>query len=251
MSQVRPELTETSPQLTDYSDVTRFGPAFAHDFRSLCTVVLGNAQLIADELGEGSELLPLVRDILDAGERAVGLTRHLDAICRAPEPACDGAEIELREAVNSCDGILRAIAGRGVQVEIRVGPDPLPVTFDPIHLSQVLINLVSNARAAVAGNGEVVVDLSASQGMACICVSDDGDGIPDDALPRIFEPYFSTREAGTGLGLATVAALVRQSGGWVTAENNRVSGARFCAFLPIRDEHPVSSPPILFSSRPG
>ena len=242
----------------------RLASGVAHDFNNTLTVILGFTGLLREELPKGNaqELLSLVED---AAERGSALSRQILAVARQQELNLE--TIELRHHVDSILPLLRQAAGPHVELEIRCEAENDRVRFDPNLLLQVLINLIVNARdAMVKGelpakgsriviscsdvvldeNQALIIDSRLGPGhYVTLAVSDNGCGMDDETRQRIFEPFYTTKSHGTGLGLASVYGTVAQSGGgvWVYSELER--GTTFKIYLPclvqleqVQDEVP-------------
>lgn len=230
----------------------RLASGVAHDFNNTLTVILGFAGLLREELPEGNaqELLALVED---AAERGSALSRQILAVARQQELNLE--TIDLHHHVDSIQPLLRQAAGPHVELEIRSEAEHDRVRFDPNLLLQVLINLIVNARDAMKQQSErpapgsrVVIscsDVMLEESQASIidsrlgpghyvtlAVSDNGSGMDEATRARIFEPFYTTKSHGTGLGLASVYGTVAQSGGgiWVYSELER--GTTFKIYLP-------------------
>src|SRR5207248_6882782 len=169
--------------------------------------------------------------------------------------------LDLREVVGGMEKLLRRVVGEDVELAAAFGPETCCVTMDPGQLEQVIMNLAVNARDAMPTGGRLTiearcVDLDedyarAHAGVtpgrhALLAVSDSGCGMSDEVKARIFEPFFTTKELGkgTGLGLATVYGVIKQSGGWIWVESEPGKGTRFEVYLPRakRAEEPLSAP---------
>lgn len=229
--------------------VGRMAGGVAHDFNNLLMVVLSGVDLARREGGLPGSLLEVLDDVHDAAERSAELTRRLLGLARGQQAA--PRVVNLLEAVERARRLLKRLAGEGVRVEFCAGP-ACDVRVDPAHLDQVLTNLVVNARDALAATApaDAVVSLSTgvvelpaaeakSRGLApgrwaTLIVADNGPGLSREARAHLFEPFFTTKPEGkgTGLGLATVLALVRQAEGDVTVESEPGRGARFTVWLP-------------------
>ena len=166
--------------------------------------------------------------------------------------------------------MLRRVLAADVQVELRFSPEPVVVHADAGMLDQVILNLAVNARDAMSNGGRLVLETSRAEfdeapvgqgnlaragSFVCLSVSDTGCGIPADDLPRIFEPFYTTKDIGkgTGLGLSTVHGIVEQHEGWVSVYSEIGSGTTFRVFLPrvTRAAEPRSDRPDRGSSRGG
>lgn len=224
----------------------RLAAGVAHDFNNLLTVIRGTVELLAaDRPGDA----PLARDlgqIDEAATRASELTKQLLAVSR--EQVLRPGRVDLVGVVRGMEEMFGRLLSEDVHLEIRADDDVRPVWADRSSLEQVLLNLVVNAWEAIPGSGRVRVDILEAEvdgdGVGGIDaelepgpyvvleVSDDGDGIEPAHLDRIFEPFFSTKTSGTGLGLATVHGIVEQSGGALTVRSERGVGTTFTAYLP-------------------
>jgi signal transduction histidine kinase len=180
-------------------------------------------------------------DILDRNAEAV--LREIDRLAGisssfsrlGPPGAGLGATLEPVEVGRVIEEVLALYSAGDGSIEFRgtVEPGLPPVLGREQELKEVLINLLENARAAVEDRGEVEISARSLGEEVEITVRDDGPGIPDELLPRIFEPHFSTRTGGTGLGLAIVDRLVRSWGGTVAASSDEESGTLIRLALPV------------------
>jgi PAS domain S-box-containing protein len=217
----------------------------AHDFNNLLTAVLANVSM-AREAGSDAERRELLGDAELASRRARDLTRQLLTFSRGGAPVRKMLSLEntLRETLGF------ALAGTPVSGEAVVEADLWPVEADEGQLVQVLNNLLLNAAQAMPGGGRVVVRASnrpaaGDEGPRVqIAVEDDGAGIPADLLPRVFDPYFTTREKGHGLGLAVVHSIVRAHGGRVSVDSRPGLGSTFTVELPASPGGVAAGPPL-------
>ncbi|HEY8612805.1 MAG TPA: ATP-binding protein [Roseomonas sp.] len=225
----------------------------AHDVNNLLSIIVGamdQAVLAAPQVRE--ELRPAQ----DAAARGAALVRRLLAFARRQQ--LDPRVLDLDEAVAAATPMLRSLLGPRITLELRPGALGRRVRVDPVQLDQVLLNLATNARNAMGGEGRLTISTDTAVALreepglpdtlpagrwAVLEVSDTGPGIPPENLSRIFEPFFTTRAAqgGTGLGLATVHGIVRQSGGALQIES-RPGMTRFRIHLP-RHEGEVETTP--------
>ncbi len=223
----------------------------AHDFNNMLSVILGQAQLITDESGADTPAGRRVRGISDAALRAAGLTRQLLAFSR--RQVLQPRVVNLNSTVRDMANMLKHILGPNIFIQLRLD-DPLGnVNIDPGQLEQIIMNLAVNARDAMPNGGTLVVqtknrELDSSSGLpdedvqpgqyVMLAVSDTGIGMDAETQSRIFEPFFTTKPLGqgTGLGLATVYGITKQSGGqvWVYSEPDK--GTTFGVYLPRVEE---------------
>ncbi len=226
----------------------------AHDFNNLLTVIQGHATILVDH--RDSEVQESAGQILGSATRAAALTRQLLTFGRQqvmlPEP------IDLNDRITGLGSALRQILGEGVTIRMNLHPQTLMTHADEKMLDQVLLNLVSNSRDAMPEGGTLSIDtgqkiltpddaqtqLDISPGTyVYLRVSDTGCGIPAADLPRIFDPFFSTKDetkGGSGLGLSTVFGIVKQHGGSIAARSVVSQGTTMEVLLPSIE--PTESP---------
>lgn len=219
--------------------------AVAHDFNNLLTVIGGNAELLLDQARGADDQQPIL-EVLQAQQTAAGLTQQLLTISK--KQARQPRVLDLASVVNRLDGMLRSLAGDGIDLRIVADPATGCARIDPVHAEQIALNLVVNAREAIPDRGTIEVrteqrGVDAAMGRehelspgsyAALVVSDTGVGINDDTLSRIFDPYFSTKgESGSGLGLATTLGIVDQCGGRILVDSEVGRGSTFTVLLPL------------------
>ncbi|HJP97840.1 MAG TPA: ATP-binding protein, partial [Rhodanobacteraceae bacterium] len=202
----------------------------AHDFNNLLTVMVGNADTLAEELSDRPDLLPLVDMIRTAGERGAELTRHLLAFAR--RQALEPRTVRPDELVDGMRNLLRRTLGDNIELAVEHAADVARVSVDPTQFESALLNLCINARDAMPGGGKLMIESGnvvldenytaqrvdvAPGDYVRISVSDTGSGMSAEDAARAFEPFFTTkaRGQGTGLGLSMVYGFVKQSGGHV------------------------------------
>ncbi len=223
----------------------------AHDFNNLMSVVLGYSELILKDIEASHPLRGEIEEIRAAGRRAAALTQQLLAFSRQqilePRVRC------LNDVVLGIEKMLSRLIGEHFDVSVAMAPALGNVRVDVGQIEQVIVNLVANARDAMAGGGSIIIEtanvlldqryaeehVGARAGPhVMLAISDTGHGMDEATQRRIFEPFFTTKEKGrgTGLGLATVFGIVRQSGGtiWVYSELGR--GTTFKIYFPRVDE---------------
>jgi PAS domain S-box-containing protein len=222
----------------------------AHDFNNFLTIVQGNVALARAQAGDGSPILEILDQTTLACQRAAGLGRQLLAFAKGGEP--------MRRTVAMAplirDAVELAGAGSAVSFEVSIAPGLWAAEIDANQISQALHNLLLNARQATAAGGMVEVqaenadveagDPSLPEGWyVCITVRDFGGGIPAESLGRIFDPYFTTKQTGSGLGLTTAYAIASRHGGTITVESEADRGSAFSMYLPASENEPAQEPP--------
>jgi signal transduction histidine kinase len=231
--------------------VGRLAGGVAHDFNNLLTVIIGRSQMLVRRLPAGDPLHRYAVLIHQTGERAAALTQQLLAFSR--RQVLQPSVLDLNDVVAGMDKMLRRLIGEDVELVTELGVGLGRVKADQAQLEQVLMNLVVNARDAMPRGGRltiatrnVEVDADALRARAdaapgpyvSLEVSDTGTGMDAETRARVFEPFFTTKGPGkgTGLGLATVFGVVRQSEGYVWVESEPGRGSTFTIHLPRVDE---------------
>lgn len=217
----------------------------AHDFNNLLTAIKGFSSLLLEAVGENQAAQECVEEIVRAAERASGLTKQLLAFSRRqllrPEI------VDLNARLREMQPMLRVLASNNIELTLDPGDDVGFVMADPTQLEQVVLNLVMNARDAIVERGKILIrttfvtlesefarwHVTPRPGpYVRIDVIDTGGGMDPLTVTRAFDPFYTTKEAGTGLGLATVFGIVKQSGGYVWPTSTSAKGTTFSVYLP-------------------
>jgi len=221
----------------------------AHDFNNVMTGILGYCELLLRPGRiEDQGVRKAIAAIQEDAERAAKLTRQLLAFSR--RQALTMSEVDLDDVIDGLMGLMTRLVGDQVQVQVEIEDPGLAIDADRGQIEQVILNLVLNARDAMAGGGlvrivggrrEVDADhadrvVQAREGeFAVLVVDDSGEGIEPEHLKHIFDPFYTTKDVGkgTGLGLSTVYGIVEQHNGWVEVESRIGVGSRFTVYLPF------------------
>jgi len=222
----------------------------AHDFNNLLSVILSYSELLAVDLKEADPMRADLQEIQTAGLLAVTLTRRLLAFGR--QQVLQPKVVDVCRIIVALETMLRRLIGEDVELVSDFSPECGKVLVDPGQIEQVVMNLVMNARDAMPEGGKLTIDvgevllddefsaehLGAAAGPhVLLSVSDTGIGMDEATRARIFEPFFTTKEPGkgTGLGLATVFGIVKQSGGIIEVFSEPERGTKFNVYLPMVD----------------
>ncbi len=231
----------------------------AHDFNNLLTAILGAADALAALDGLAAEAREDIAQIRASAARGSALTRHLLAFGR--QQMLQPRALSVNEVLTGMAGLLRRLLGSRVRLDLVLEAPGPTVRADPTALDQVLLNLAVNARDAMPDggtltlrSGHITLHRPLLRGAETIPpgryvmieVQDTGTGIAPDILPHIFEPFFTTRreQGGSGLGLATVHGIVRQSDGFLGVESTPAVGTRMRVYLPRRDAEETAIPAL-------
>jgi two-component system cell cycle sensor histidine kinase/response regulator CckA len=231
--------------------IGRLAGGVAHDFNNLLTAIIGYCDLLLEEVGDRSELRADAEEIIRAANRAADLTRQLLAFSR--RQVLLPKVLDLNALVSDVERLLRRLIGEDIELVTRLEGVRPHVKLDPGQLEQLVINLAVNARDSMPRGGRITIS-TANQAIPAegnpahpgigpgryilLGVQDTGVGMDAETLSKIFEPFFTTKGAskGTGLGLATVYGIIRQSGGEIRVESELGNGSKFTVYLPRVDQ---------------
>ncbi len=236
--------------------VGRLSGGISHDFNNLLGVILGYIQVIKRNLVSGNSLYEYAEEIEKASQRAVALTRQLLAFSR--QQVLEPVILNLNTLVADMQKMLPRLIGEDIDLNLILDPALGQVKADPGQLEQVVMNLAVNARDAMPDGGKLTIQTADAEIDAAfarehpgavpgkyvmLAVTDIGMGMDPETQAQIFEPFYTTkgRDKGTGLGLATVYGVVKQSNGYITVDSEKGKGSAFTIYLP-RVEQNVLAP---------
>ena len=261
----RKALEKQLRQLQKMEAVGQLSGGIAHDFNNLLSVILGYCDLLEDGLGRNSTFSKTAQEIKKAGLRAASLTRQLLAFSR--QQVLELKVLNLNTVVTDTEKMLRRLIGEHIEITCDLARDLRPVKADQGQIEQVLINLSVNARDAMPNGGRLTIEtrnIELDEEFSLrhpptvpgpyveLVVTDTGAGMDAQTQSHIFEPFFTTKEMGkgTGLGLATVYGVVKQSGGYIWVYSEPGQGTTFRIYLPSvaepdRQSAPSEAKPVL------
>ncbi len=246
--------------------IGRLAGGIAHDFNNLLTIINGHAALLRETPGElgGRDAEMSVEEIEKAGNQAAALTRQLLAFSR--KQMLQARIVNLNQIVRELESMLGRLIGERIALATVLDPALRNLSVDPGQIQQAIVNLVVNARDAMAGGGRLVIGTgnadhlpaaagAVDRGGPCVAltVTDTGHGMSAETRAQIFEPFFTTKREGkgTGLGLAMVYGIVRQSGGWIDVASTVGVGTTFTLYFPATDQATLASESPMIRTGPG
>jgi two-component system, cell cycle sensor histidine kinase and response regulator CckA len=261
----RKSLEDQLRQAQKMEAVGQLAGGIAHDFNNLLTAILGSTELLLADTPPDDPRREDVQEISRSAHRAAALVRQLLAYSR--KQVLQPRRVDLNAIVREMGAMLRRVVGEPIELRLDLDPGLGHVTADPGQLEQVIANLGVNARDAMPRGGTLTITtsnvtgrgvtaaadegLSAAGPLVSLAVTDTGIGMDDEVRGRLFEPFFTTKELGrgTGLGLATVYGIVRQSGGHIQVRSRPGEGSSFTVYLP-RAEAPRPARGALAAAAP-
>lgn len=229
----------------------------AHDFNNILTVVHGHASMLLMRLGAEGPHAKSLSEIRQSAERAANLVRQLLAFSR--KQVLQFRDVDLGDVIRSVSGMLRQLVGEHITLETDCAPS-LPAIFaDRGMVEQIIVNLTINARDAMHRGGRIRIEAQSVEiepgvpaanpearpgNFVRLRLSDTGCGMDSEVMSHLFEPFYTTKEAGkgTGLGLATVYGIVKQHQGWIDVQSQVEVGSSFLIYFPVSGKAPARAP---------
>ncbi len=248
------ELEARLAQSQRMESIGRLAGGIAHDFNNLLTVILGNCEIVLKDLLPSSPERGDIEDIRTAADHAAALTRQLLAFSR--RQILQPKVLSLNGVVTEMLDMLGRIIGEDIELVTELDAGLANTLADPVEMGQVVMNLTVNARDAMQSGGRLTISTE-NVGLdreltvhgetippgqyAALAIADTGVGMDEDICTKVFEPFFTTKPKGegTGLGLATVYGIVKQSGGHISVESRQGAGTCFRVYLPQLDKREI------------
>ncbi len=236
---------ETNPEAEKMQMLGRVAGGVAHDFANLLTLISGYSELVLNRIGSRDPLRAELEEIRQAANRGAGMTTRLLDFLRSQ--AAELQNLDLNALIRDVEHMLRPLIGEQIELVTRLAPDLPKVKADPARMTQVIMNLVLNARDAMPAGGRITIattsmrmgpEEAAARSLAAgsylaMSLADTGSGMDAGALSHLFEPLFTTKPGkGTGLGLSTVQGIVKESGGAIDVASTLGAGTTFTIYLP-------------------
>jgi len=228
--------------------IGQFAGGIAHDFNNILTAIIGYGNLVKTKIIEDESLVKYVDNILTSAEKAANLTKSLLTFTR--KQLIDPKPTDVNEVIINAERLLSKLIGEDIEFSVKLNGGSLIVITDGNQITQVLMNLATNARDAMPRGGKLTIRTDTveiddifiqkhgygTKGLyALISFEDTGTGMNEKTIERIFEPFFTTKEVGkgTGLGLATVYGIIKQQNGYIDVQSALNEGTTFNIYLPV------------------
>lgn len=240
----RTDVRKASEQITTAQRIESLGilaGGIAHDFNNILTAILGSISLAKYYETENKDLLGILTDAEAASNRAKELTHQLLTFAKGGEPITK--LVNISKLVNESSSF--ALTGSNIRLDFNISDDIWYVEADEGQLNQVFNNLVINSQQSMPEGGHINITIQnveenhdnlKSENFVKISITDHGIGIPKEYIPKIFDPYFTTKHKGTGLGLSTTHSIVEKHGGYITMESDVGKGSTFNVYLPASSD---------------
>lgn len=263
--QERERLQAQLIQAQRMESVGRLAGGVAHDFNNMLGIIIGNAEMILDDMNPADPFIDNLQEIRKAAERSANLTRQLLAFAR--KQTIDPKILNINEVLDDMLKMLKRLIGEDITLVWLPAEELWKVKVDPTQMDQVFANLCINARDAIKGVGKITIETANSSfdeeysrehagvnpgDYVMIAVSDNGSGMDKKTLDNLFEPFFTTKDVGkgSGLGLATVYGIVKQNNGFINVYSEPGKGSTFKLYFPRQAETAMTKPQNDFNNKP-
>jgi two-component system cell cycle sensor histidine kinase/response regulator CckA len=235
--------------------IGRLSAGVAHDFNNCLLAIFGYNDLMMDRYGDDPFLARNLSGLKEAGQKAAALTKQLLAFAR--RQPMETRVLELNPVVSGLEKMMQRLLGEDIHLLTELAPSLGPIKVDPGQIEQVIVNLAVNARHAMPTGGRLTIRTSTVRialdspaphkdvppgSYVLLTVTDSGIGMDAETQARVFEPFFSTKGEGTGLGLSTAYGIVKQSSGHIFVDSAPGRGATFSIYLPVTQDAKVALP---------
>lgn len=227
--------------------VGRLAGGLSHAFNNILTSILSHAQLLEQELDQGSPLLSEIEGIKACSAQASRLTRQL--LTFSQRQAVQPRPLAVCEVISGVFEALQKMMGTNIEVTLNLSTPDLIVEADVGQFEQLILNLALNAKEAMTEGSKFSIrvervdpDTRDERPYVRILVEDTGKGMDEETMARAFEPFFTTKQEHSGLGLSTAFGIVQSLGGRITFDSVIGEGTSVAVDLPLSDERPHSSP---------
>ncbi len=246
-------------QAQKMESVGRLAGGVAHDFNNMLSIILGNSEILMEDLGLNHPSFSNVKEVQKAAERSANLTRQLLAFAR--KQTISPKIIDLNATIEGTMKMLERLIGEDIDLSWCPKTSLWHVKIDPSQIDQMLANLCVNARDSIKDVGKVTIETDNVQfdedyckthpgfkpgNYVMIGISDNGCGMDKEIIENLFEPFFTTKKVGegTGLGLATVYGIIKQNNGFINVYSESGEGSTFKLYIPSHEEHLIDEPAI-------
>ena len=245
------ELERQLQQVQKLESIGRLAGGVAHDFNNVLSVIIGYSELLLIQIPHDDPIHEKIKAIHDSGSKAATLTRQLLAFSR--KQLLERRVISINTIIRDFLKILSKIVGEDVVFTTYLSEESCTVEADPGQIEQILMNLIVNAKDAMPGGGEIIIETAEVEldelysdkhieikpgQYVLLTISDTGEGMDEEVMSKIFDPFFTTKELGkgTGLGLATVYGIVKQHDGYIYVYSEKNKGTTFKIYLPASNK---------------
>jgi PAS domain S-box-containing protein len=252
-------LEQRLQQVQKSESLARMAGAIAHNFNNMLCAAMGNLELALLVAPDRSGLHRYLSEAMNASQRAATMSRMLTYL---GQTSGEAQPLDFAKAIKEACALLSASMPANVHLSVTLPPPGSAIKANGAHLTQILTNLITNGVEAIAEQeGEIALTIDVvretkvrearlfppgwepkANEYACISIADTGHGIDQENLDKIFDPFFSTKFTGRGLGLAVVLGLLRSSEGAISVDSHRGGGATFKVFLPVSEQEPLTYP---------